>query len=614
MNNSSAARMDLSSSNLINLIAGNLRENLYYSRCYLYHHGPGTQILIENYDIAPDTSGVVNIQHAASPLLLIFRNCTIKQLEINHEISDLRFENCEIDTLIFSSGKIGKLSITKESGKIEKILTKENTIGEFDFNCSIGKLIFESSGKQIDGRLSGDIDFLDIQDNKNLSLVSFGIIGECQITYASYPFRNAPIFIKKLKIVSGSLPSIELCGFFESIELLNVLGPVIVHSLICLKDFVIKNNRGNSTQIGLSNTYVGGDFVIKNATPELSTAIEGEINKFVYINRLLLKNSLSVLKLSNTEGLTQLYINHISFEDLSIIKDTYWSIQGLYCNRIDFIHFRNAGTGSFSNTSGGSFKPFELTYTELLKIAETDSFRIDQFTQAIQTKGEDSANKLLYLRSSDLGKINFVDTDFSGFSLNFYSTKLNEIFLAGSKMPKTVKAIDLDREGTDPKHQERIAYSQLKKLLEQQGDLLASNEYFAGEMNAYYESLAWKHDFWEKLPLFLNRISSNHGQSWIRALVTTVGVTTVFYALFLTSLGILPASPFNSENLGHFFYASSYFFDFVNPLHKLETFAPLKTGSEYPIFGHFVDGIARVFIAYFVYQLIQAFRKHGRYK
>lgn len=133
-------------------------------------------------------------------------------------------------------------------------------------------------------------------------------------------------------------------------------------------------------------------------------------------------------------------------------------------------------------------------------------------------------------------------------------------------------------------------------------------------MNAYYESLVWKGDFWEKFPLFLNRISSNHGQSWIRALVTTVWVTAVFYALFLTSLGLLPANPLKGENLLRFLHAASYFFDFVNPLHKLETFAPLKTDVGYPVFGRFVDGIARVFIAYFVYQLIQAFRKHGRSK
>lgn len=611
MNNTTPTLRDLSSTDLVKIIAGRARNDLHLSRSYLYHHGEGTQILIENYNIAPDTLGVVNIQQAASPLLLIFRNCVIKQLEINHYISDLRFENCQIDSLIFANGNIGKLSIIQETGKIDEIIAKQNTIGEFHFNCNIGKLIFESSGKHINGRLEGEVGFLEIQKINSIALVSLGVIGECLIVSSTYPFKNAPVNIKDLKIANAGLFSSQLSGLFESIELINVSGPVFINELVCLKNFTIKGNNGNVTQILLSNTYIGGDFAIRDTLPNLTTTTG---NEFVYINRLLVKNSLVGLSLSNTEGLAQLYINHICFEDLAIIKDTYWSIQGLYCHRIDFVHFRNAGTGSFSNTTGGNFEPLGLTYAELIGISKAESFKLVQLTQNIRRTNGDSATKMLYLRSSDLGKINFVDADFSDFSLNFYSAKLNEIFLAGSKMPKTVKAINLDREGTDPKHQERIAYSQLKKLLEQQGDLLASNEYFAGEMNAYYESLTWKTDFWEKLPLFLNRISSNHGQSWIRALVTTVWVTALFYAVFLTSLGLLPANPFKIENLSHFLYAASYFFDFVNPLHKLDTFEPLKTGDEYPVFSRFVDGIARIFIAYFVYQLIQAFRKHGRYK
>nr|WP_315419939.1 hypothetical protein [uncultured Pedobacter sp.] len=605
---------DLPSNDLSDIISGRAKDDWRASRFYLYHNGIGTQILIENYRLAPDTAGIYDIENAVSPLTLIFRNCVIKELEINCEISELIFDNCDIGRLMFAQGKIGKLSIRQERGKINKITAKKNTIEQFDFHCNIGELIFEFSEKHINGRLEGEVDLLETQGNKYISMTSIGLIRECRIISSTYPFMNAPINVQHLKVASCSVSPIELCGLFESIELASVSGPVHVDSVVCMKDFNIRGNKASTTLIRLSNTYIGGKFVISDAMPDLATVIDGDNNKFVYINQLTLKHSLMGLTLSSIGGEIPLHINHLSFENLPITKDVHWSIQGLYCQTVDFIHFRNAGTGNISNTVGGNFMPLESAYKELIGLGIQELVRTEWFLKNLKHKEGLRATKMLYLRSSDLGKINFVDTDFSDFSLSFYSAKLNEIFLAGSKMPKTVKAIDIKRVNIDLKHQERIAYSQLKKLHEQQGDLLASNEYFAGEMNAYYESMSWRGHFWEKLPLLLNRISSNHGQSWIRALVTTVLITGIFYASFLASLGIVPANPFRAGNLRHFIGVTSYFFDFINPLHKLDTFAALKTGDEYPVLARFLDGIARIFIAYFVYQLIQAFRKHGRFK
>ncbi|WP_316826021.1 hypothetical protein [Pedobacter miscanthi] len=101
----------------------------------------------------------------------------------------------------------------------------------------------------------------------------------------------------------------------------------------------------------------------------------------------------------------------------------------------------------------------------------------------------------------------------------------------------------------------------------------------------------------------------------VRAGVRHCLLTGIFYALFLATLGIVPVDPFHAGNIGHFITVSSYIiFLFVNPLHKRDTFAPLNSGDGYPVSARFLDGAARIVIAYFVYQLIQAFRKHGRFK
>lgn len=611
--NSTTTPKALTSEVLSEIISGITEMDWRYTRFYLRHHGKGSQILVENYEVAADTGGVFHIQNATSPLLLIFRDCIIKDLEINCDIDELKFENCEIGRLMFAEGKIGKLTISQESGRIDKITAKKNTLQQFNFHCNIGRLILEPSEKRMNGSIGGEVDFMEIQGNEFLSMTAFGLIKECNIISSVYPFTNAPITIQHLTMRSSSVSAIELCGVFESIELASVSGPIYVNSVICLGDFTIRGNKGRTTKIGLTNTYIGGDFIINKALPDLATTIDGENNQFIYINKLFIARTLEALDMS-IGGETPIRVNHICFKKLAIAKDVSWNIQGLSCQIFDFIDFRNSGTGSIFNSVGGNFKPLEFTYEELLEIGAADILNAKWMRQNIQSKEGIPATKMLYMQSSDLGKINFIDADFSDFKLSFYSTKLNEIFLAGSKMPKTVEAINTGLKIKEMKHQERIAYSQLKKLHEQQGDLLASNEYFAGEMNAYYESIGWRDDFWEKLPLFLNRVSSNHGQSWIRALMSTILVTGLFYMLFLISLGIFPADPFREQNLRHFIAAASYFFDFVNPLHKLDTFAPLKTGNEYPVFARFLDGVARIFIAYFVYQLIQAFRKHGRSK
>ena len=72
----------------------------------------------------------------------------------------------------------------------------------------------------------------------------------------------------------------------------------------------------------------------------------------------------------------------------------------------------------------------------------------------------------------------------------------------------------------------------------------------------------------------------------------------------------------------------SYFLEFVNPIHKADYVAEEllrkqslnkklikiddKTTLNINGWARTIEGVSRIFIAYFVYQLIQAFRKHGR--
>lgn len=605
----------LNSSDFTDILNGALRYDAVFNSVYRAEERIGDFIVLENYEIAPDESGMVEIKSAVKPLTVTFLNCIIKEIEISVAINELILENCEIDRIMFTSGVVDKMTVKTPKKAIQEILVNKSLLSELNIDGVVNNLFYKGNdpNKISKGNLNGVIKKLEVHDCNSVSLQAKGIIEECSIVNSDYPFERKPVTIQKLKISSVKKGEIHIRGLFESVHFIDLNANIYISTFTCINDFTIEQRQSNQIKINLIDTYIGGALILNNVAPELTTLLDDNDNKFIFINKLEIKKSLINVSIRSIIGEKSIHINHLSFTNIHLNKDVYWSLQGIYLESISFINFRNAGVGNISNTISGSFLPSTMNYQEFLEIYKNEELKSSFFIEHC-LQNDKYRRYELYLRSSDLGKINFMDTDFSEFKLSFYSTKLSEIFLAGSKMPKIVRSIETGTINKDLKHQERIANSQLKKLHEQQGDLLAANDYFANEMNAYNESLSWRLFFWEKLPLVLNRISSNHGQSWIRALSTTLIISVIFYMIFLKSMDYALADPVDKGNLSLFFHTGSFFLDFINPLHKLDTFEGLNGTKEFRASTRFIDGIARIFIAYFVYQLIQAFRKHGRSK
>jgi hypothetical protein len=223
----------------------------------------------------------------------------------------------------------------------------------------------------------------------------------------------------------------------------------------------------------------------------------------------------------------------------------------------------------------------------------------------------------LHIENSDLGKTTLINCDLSSFGLNFKSSKITEVFVTGTLMPQRITNVD--------PIQQQLGYSQIKKIYEARGDRVEANRYFAQEMEAYLTTLSWRNwsDFWEKLNLGLNKYSTYYGQSWQRGLLSTLIISGTFYALYCYSLGYRISMP-SETTIDEFWNLSSYFLEFLNPIHKADYVAEKlnerKTidyswGQNHLEVGGWsrtLEGISRIFIAYFVYQFIQAFRKHGK--
>ncbi|MBN8680269.1 MAG: hypothetical protein J0M29_18735 [Chitinophagales bacterium] len=245
----------------------------------------------------------------------------------------------------------------------------------------------------------------------------------------------------------------------------------------------------------------------------------------------------------------------------------------------------------------------------------------------------------IYMVDSDLGKIQIIKSDLSFYRKFVYSnTKMLELFIAGSEMPRN-NTFCLPNENNnllEVSVQKRLAYSQFKKIYENQGDIPGSLRYLAYEMDAYLAMLnchyydltkdknslplskkinsrIFKHKYrGERWMLLLNKYSTNYGNDWLLGAKRTFWAVVICYSLFCLFQGIMFNFEFNSiNNVIEFFRIVSYAPYYLNPLRDLDSVSPVDENTINPL-ARIWDFISRIIVAYFAYQTIQAFRKLGK--
>lgn len=216
-----------------------------------------------------------------------------------------------------------------------------------------------------------------------------------------------------------------------------------------------------------------------------------------------------------------------------------------------------------------------------------------------------------YIRfeNSDLGKAAFIDCNFSNIGLIFKSSKVNEIALTGCRLPDPENIVS---PGND-EIQKKLALSQIKKVYTNMGDSVEATRYHAQELITYHRTLKGKKHWGEKINLWLNGKTNRHGRSWSRAFWVLLIGSGIFYILYCISLGFW--FDFSSKGWRGFFMNLASFPEFFNPIRKSD-FLPrvLAKKDETQVLGitYFIDSMAKIFTAYLIYQLIAAFRKHGK--
>lgn len=299
----------------------------------------------------------------------------------------------------------------------------------------------------------------------------------------------------------------------------------------------------------------------------------------------------------------------LSFKQAIIPKDSVFQISNTFINNLQCTQLVNTG---WLNISGlkplKTYKKFTLDQSGLAKI-ENDDYKFEELTNQAAT---------LHFENSDLGKTSFVNCDLPAFNkFVFYNTKMLEIFVAGTQLPQSHEIfflppiddnsseIQKKKYENEKPSQQRLAYSQFKKISENRGDNVQASEFLALEMDAYAEQIANQEGKGgERFNLCLNKFSNNWGNDWVQAVIVTLGINSICFLLYCLSLGYTLG---NDCDL--FWELTSYCFEFLNPLRKAEF---LLEKEEITPLARFIDYFSRIIVAYFTYQTIQAFRRFGK--
>jgi len=175
----------------------------------------------------------------------------------------------------------------------------------------------------------------------------------------------------------------------------------------------------------------------------------------------------------------------------------------------------------------------------------------------------------------------------------------------------------------------------IKHSFENQNNIIESNRFYALEMSEMDDKLLWTDNFFEKLVFKFHSISSNHSQSWFLALlwIFIVGMIVTILQLkeikfeidiiygsmtfvFLLLLSIYYEKLFQSK----IYYVSSLFiaifYNFIfNKIPILELFKQINPFSKLSSNDMTeIDFIAKVIIAYLIYQFVISIRQNTRRK
>ena len=282
--------------------------------------------------------------------------------------------------------------------------------------------------------------------------------------------------------------------------------------------------------------------------------------------------------------------------------------------KVRFHHCKFHNTVRFENTSFNKlvdfycahfYKPQQFHFTDFLDRAIFSNTEFNEEVQFLHCKVDNSYVRFesaTFKKGLDISRSNFND------KVNFWNIEIEEsgeqYIFNNLKSVKYVNDFEVQDKTPTIYKQFRETYRIIKSNFYSQNNKIEALEFSKREMLVYereLKSVSSKSNN-NKLLLLANKISNNFGTNWLRGI------------LFTASAGIITLS-FFSYNLKFSLTSAGV----SNFLKSLVDILNLTDWNEMTIFGEKLTNwqyiflfIGRIFVAYGVYQTVQAFRKFGK--
>ncbi|MCL9803899.1 hypothetical protein NAT51_00075 [Flavobacterium amniphilum] len=449
-----------------------------------------------------------------------------------------------------------------------------------------------------------------------------------------YSFKNADIYLKEYEF--------NLVSF-------NNLDNLRFENCTFHGDLIISHKTNSSLDIIFKHCSFSGEIQIFKCEFRMLNFIQiieaGEV--------LIIENSLQIIHFTSEQNIkvnipkisiSAKIIHSLDFADFKSNGELY--LNHMSNNDVfNFFSFRNSEFNSFSSNSVyfGTASNFEnlvinknlnfynciLNETNFskFKFVEKVNFEKTLFNNSTSFKECISLSKQAHLNfknctfkelaefdSSNISIFNIENTVFEQNS-SFQDLEVDSIRISKSTFTKPAFFDNIKINSIINVKPKEIVFKQsdwtrtlriIKQELQKTENKIDFNKFRAYELAAHYKELNWKDHFTDKSILWATKWSTDFGNDWRRAFIFTIGgglaIYTIFYASEIFLSGdykyYLANYPSFCNGLFRFFLVT----DFYNPLIEDRTY--LQNSWSWFIFI-----IGKIFIAFGIYEMIQAFRK-----
>ena len=291
--------------------------------------------------------------------------------------------------------------------------------------------------------------------------------------------------------------------------------------------------------------------------------------------------------------------------------------------KVRFHHCKFHNTVRFENTSFNKLvdlycahfcKPQQFHFTDFLDRAIFSNTEFDEEVQFLHCRVDSNSyirfESATFKKSLDISRSNFND------KANFWNIELEE----GDAFTSSKYQNDFDEKAKTESTKNtptiykkiRETYRIIKSNFYSQNNKIEGLKFYKREMSVYEREIRFL-SWWDTILLFANKFSSNFGTDWVRGVVFTI-MTGSLVSFFLLC---------RNYNLWHInIYDINAWIQSIGFLIRIINVVDMKPFEENGnSLVKLVDNndtnniilfIGRVFVAYGVYQTVQAFRKFGK--